>query len=412
MHMAENPAEETASSDAAASSSDDQIENEEPDFSSTMSDQDWLRIMYPTIVNRAEQENVYYIPFLREAVHHFMHPVLTPFLWLWIRYYHGHFQADLYLSSHVWSLSLERPIASQKNAARVALYSFFNILLPVIPLLLFVLAFARIGGTQNYMVEGIFLLILKAIWSLSVGIKYGFYSRPLQRLLKQRQIPPAYITSEQILMNWAPSIDRLMFELRAASSMGASKITYSPLLVSENHPVVQYCRNCSRVGDEPLCVLQPQRIRDILQQLPASNFHRVFWSRPPPSIRAHDKRYESPQKVDITSYKAFLPADANPNVEMKKSDPAAVVKGTRARLRSLLSADHFDEPQPSRLGSSPVPAGVLLSYCICRAWTFGKSWTGASPHSPPALSIRAFATHGQVQECMIHNRAFSKSILR
>lgn len=237
------------------------------------------------------------------------------------------------------------------------------VLFPAAPFALFALAFFNVGASQNYTTEAIFLLVLKCVWSLVVGVKYGFYSEKLQQVLRNRPIPANYITAEQILTNWAPPLDRLMFELRVCARSGPVYSASSPLSISKSHPVAIYCQMCNSVKDAPMCLLEPTQISNLLQALPAKNFHKAFWARPAPVIESKPlKNSEYFSRLDVASYRPFLGSQS-------------------VKIGSLLESSqreyHYAVEGSSNSDYVAVPAGVMAAYCVSRSWTFGREWTGS-----------------------------------
>jgi hypothetical protein len=224
-------------------------------------------------------------------------------------------------------------------------------------------------------------MILKGIWSLVVGVKYGFYSDPLLRALRERPIPASFLASEQILTNWSPSLDRLMFELRAAALSGPNDMVAASIMISKKHPVASYHQGCIDVGDAPLCLLPSEQIHLALLKLPINNFHRAFWSRLLPGTFEEGKVYASTDSDEITSYKPFLLPES-------ASGSAKDVVQSHCRETSLFSDAAFASLQKKADTQMPdteyvrVPAGVLLAYCVSRSWTFGSDWTGTNMLDP------------------------------
>jgi hypothetical protein len=391
-----------------------------------MSDVDWMDVLYPNVSSRNFTETFHWWAFFREFTLHFFHPVFTPFVWAYYRMTKGSKAASLFMSYHVWNLALLGPTLSQQGGKNVKDYHlkvnfvilffwvFYNIILNAVIVILALFAFAPFGVRQNYIHEAVFSIALKTIWALAVGVKYGFYSEKLLNMLTIRPIPSTFILAEQILANWAPTLDRLMFELRAASLGLPISTSTSMISISKNHPVARYCERCKSVGDIPLCLLRPSILEHLFNHIPTNNFHRVFWTKPPPDIEAEGKTYtllaeqgveESYAKymshemeLEIGHYQNLPGSDkpwefvANNGDSSVNVGPASLAGSTQHRKRrnSLFVGGSFitsSEASPtlqsrnSKHGENSsyvqVPAGVLLAYCVVRSWNIGKKWTGS-----------------------------------
>jgi hypothetical protein len=278
-------------------------ELKEPDKTPTeMSDSDWMHVMYPNTTSRNFSETFCWSPFVTEFVLHLLHPLLTPFVWAYVRLTQGRVAASLFLAYHAWNLALVPPTVAEKdgkvlrtyelkrNFLTIFIWSSFNIVL-IMPLLLVVLAFVRSGGTQNYTQEAIFALAFKTVWALTVGVKYGYYSEKLLSIMLTQPVPWEHLSKEQLASNWAPKLDRLMFELRVASFGLPISTADNKIAILVNHPVAMYCLQCQELGDAPLCLIRPSILTKLVDNLPVNNFHRVFWSKPPPAIQSEGKTY-------------------------------------------------------------------------------------------------------------------------
>ena len=399
-----SPSEPSARPPADESSDEDSDEQPEVAGSATvepMSDHDWLQVLSPKISSRNFKESFYWVPFVRETVLHLFHPFLTPFVWTFLRMFRGSTRASLFLSSHQWTLSLTRPLISQANLSRIYNWFYFAILIHVVVWLLFVLACVPSLGKQDYTHEAIFLLAFKIVWSCAVGVKYGFYSLPLQHVVTKTHVPSVFIASEQLVSNWRPKLERLMFELRVASSHAPVPMGSLYMTISSKHPAAIYCQKCNEVGDVPLCLLQPSLVSDLMAKLPNTNFHKVFWSKPPAFIEAEGKEYQDISAyVEVASYKPFLPegelktmlpklaasADNTSFVAVDLSAPQSsktrrrVTLNSRAKFLSVTDCSKL-HPQTSPSPSTDyvcVSASVLVAYCVCRCWNFGSKWIGDS----------------------------------
>ncbi len=263
-----------------------------PDASVPMTDRDWMHVMNPSVVGRNGEEPFHWFPFIREFVLHLLHPLLTPFVWIFLRAVKGSEAASLFLSSHVWTVTYSTGPPTVKTRLLGIFGVFFvQIFAMLVPYLLFVLAFSS-HSRQNYTHEAVFAIMFRAIWSLSVGIKYGLYSEKFLAILPSRAVPAEKLISEQIMTNWSPDLDRLMFELRVASVGLPTSMSKSVIYISKHHPMARYCLQCQEIGDMPLCLIRPSLLTDLLQKLPSDNFHRVFWSKPPPAIPSEGKVYK------------------------------------------------------------------------------------------------------------------------
>jgi hypothetical protein len=265
-----------------------------PDASAPMSDRDWMHVMNPSVVGRNGEEPFHWVPFIREFVLHLLHPLLTPFVWMFLRTVKGSEAASLFLSSHLWTATpppSTGPSTIKAKLLGLLAFFFIQIFAMLFPYLLFVLAFSS-HGSQNYMHEAVFAVMFRTVWSLSVGIKYGLYSEKFLAILPSRAVPADKLLSEQIMTNWSPDLDRLMFELRVASVGLPTSTSKSIIYISKHHPMARYCLQCQEIGDTPLCLIRPSLLTNLLQKLPGDNFHRVFWSKPPPAIPIDGKAYK------------------------------------------------------------------------------------------------------------------------
>ena len=344
---------------------DEEMEVAEGDLLTDLTDSEWIKILHPLDANRDGEERFFVYHFLREFILHCLHPICSPFVWGFIRAVYGKQRARLFITSHVWQISLREETITANVMAFIQ-YLFLNVLMPFAPFALFALVFFNVGASQNYTTEAIFLLVLKCVWSLAVGVKYGFYSENLHRALRERPIPATYITAEQVLTNWAPPLHRLMFELRACARSAPVFDASSPLFISKDHPVAAYCQMCNSVKDIPMCLLEPTQISNLLQVLPAKNFHQAFWSRPAPVIESKPgKNSDYFSRLEIASYRPFLGSE-------------------RMRIGSLIGRDDHAVPLSNFAVEAsseyvPIPAGVMAAYCVSRSWTYGRDWTGYGP---------------------------------
>jgi hypothetical protein len=349
---------------------DEELEVGEGDLLTPLTDSDWIKILHPLDANRDGEERFFVRHFLREFILHCLHPVCTPFVWGFIRATSGKQRARLFVTSHVWQLQLrEKTITA--NIMTFIQYLFLNVFFPVAPFALIALVCFNVGASQNYTTEAIFLLVLKCAWSLVVGVKYGFYSEKLHQALRIRPIPANFILAEQILNNWAPPLDRLMFELRVCARSGPVYAAASPLSISKNHPVAIYCQMCNSVKDTPMCLLEPTQISNLLQALPAKNFHKEFWTRPAPVIESKSvQNSEYFSRLDVASYRPFLGSQSLSSLldNAERGYPEVPLSN---------SASHYAVEGNSDYVS--VPAGVMAAYCVSRSWTFGRDWTGSGP---------------------------------
>jgi hypothetical protein len=291
------------------------------------------------------------------------------------------------------------------NALQFLMFFLYNILFPGIVWLLFFVAMYRPDGMQNYVHEAVFLLAMRFVWSVAVGIKYGFYSKALVFLLQKQPIPPVFIFAEQIMMSWKLPLDRLMFELRVASLGLPISLSEAVIPLPQAHPLAKYCQKCHDVGDLPLCLLQPSVLSRLLQILPATNFHAAFWSKPEPVIKPQNKLNKSPRTqanslpIQEESYSRYLATD---DLNMSSSDAfaptesSAATEAASAKLRhrrsTLFSAHRpfvasFDSTVDAaqakgtlRIPSDhvAVPAGLILAYCVVRSWNCGQWFIGSS----------------------------------
>jgi hypothetical protein len=432
---------------------DDDIKADDPSIHLT--ERDWMHIMYPNITNRNLGETFLLIPFLREFMLHLLHPFLTPFVWALIRVTKGRNAAHLFLTYHSWNLSLESlksfsdgdredtvlsTRAFKNDLIQIILWFFFNIFIHGVPWLLLVLAFIHQGGTQNYTHEAVYAVTFRALWTLAVGVKYGFYSEKLLSVLYKRPLPQALMQNEQLMNNWSPKLDRLMFELRVASFGLPISTSKSMISVSKNHPIATYCLQCKELGDVPLCLLRPSAIHTLLLNLPADNFHKIFWSKPPPVIRSEGKTYtrsvldgtkesfssyltETPGHYGSGSSRSTTPEDLSPIVALKQTSEHSAAEvainplkatfgfgssyqtsSARKRHQSLFVGETFiseshspklesqKEVLKGAVGYVQVPAVVLLAYCVARSWSFGGNWIGTNAVSSKAGMLIAFAS--------------------
>lgn len=443
------PQVESSITEEESDPEDDDILADDPSIHLT--ERDWMHIMYPNITNRNLGETFLLVPFLREFILHLLHPFLTPFVWASIRATKGRNAAHLFLTYHSWNLSLESLKASEKDGnisitrdfknhlIQIMGWFFYNIFIHVAPVLLLVLAFTRQGGTQNYTHEAVYAIAFRALWALAVGVKYGFYSEKLLSLLLLRPTPQALMQNEQLMNNWSPKLDRLMFELRVASFGLPISTSKSMISVSKNHPVATYCLLCNELGDVPLCLLRPSAIQTLLLNLPDDNFHKIFWSKPPPVIRSEGKTYThsilegakesfSPYLIEasghygtIGTFRSTTTEDLSPIVTAKQSSEHAVaevagnpftataaspVQTSSARKRrqtlfvgtSFISESHSPNLESQKevlegaVGHVQVPAAVLLAYCVARSWSFGGKWIGTNAVSSKAGFSIVFAS--------------------
>jgi hypothetical protein len=354
-------------SSVIAGEDDEEIEMSEGDLLTTLTDSEWIKILHPFDANRDGEERFFVGPFLRESILHCLHPICTPLVWGFIRATSGKQRASLFVTSHVWQLTLrEKTITA--NITTFIQYLLLNVVFPAAPFALFALAFGNVGASQNYTTEAIFLLVLKCVWSLVVGVKYGFYSEKLHQALRKRPVPANYITAEQILTNWAPPLDRLMFELRVCARSGPVYAASSPLSISKSHPVAIYCQMCNSVKDTPMCLLETTQISNLLQVLPAKNFHKAFWARPAPVIESKAvKNSEYFSRLDIASYRPFLGSQS--------LKIGSLLDSSQREYHELPLSHSAVEGNSDYV---PVPAGVMAAYCVSRSWTFGREWTGSS----------------------------------
>lgn len=209
--------------------------------------------------------------------------------------------------------------------------------------------------------------------------------------------------------------------------------------VSKNHPVATYCLLCNELGDVPLCLLRPSAIQTLLLNLPDDNFHKIFWSKPPPVIRSEGKTYThsilegakesfSPYLIEasghygtIGTFRSTTTEDLSPIVTAKQSSEHAVaevagnpftataaspVQTSSARKRrqtlfvgtSFISESHSPNLESQKevlegaVGHVQVPAAVLLAYCVARSWSFGGKWIGTNAVSSKAGFSIVFAS--------------------
>lgn len=421
----DTPHDESSITEEESDPEDDDIIGDDPSI--RLTERDWMHIMYPNITNRNLGETFLLVPFFREFLLHLLHPFLTPFVWAAIRVTKGRKAAVLFLAYHSWNLSLE-PLkdgnllntpAFKNNLIQIIIWFFFNIFIHAVPLLLLVLAFTRQGGTQNYSHEAVYAITFRSLWALAVGVKYGFYSEKLLSLMLVRQMPQSLMYNEQLMNNWSPKLDRLMFELRVASFGLPISTSKSMISISKNHPIATYCLQCKELGDVPLCLLRPSAIQTLFLNLPADNFHKMFWSKPPPVIRSEGKTYTRSvldgTKESFSAYvteasghygtrstfRSTTAEDVSPIVDLKQTSEqhaAAEVASSRARKRrqtlfvgnSFISESHSPKLESQKdalegaVGYVQVPAAVLLAYCVARSWSFGGNWIGTNPISSKA----------------------------
>lgn len=439
------PHDESSITEEESDPEDDDIIGDDPSIHLT--ERDWMHIMYPNITNRNLGETFLLVPFLREFLLHLLHPFLTPFVWAAIRVTKGRKAAVLFLAYHSWNLSLEslrdgnifNTPAFKNNLIQIIIWFFFNIFIHAVPLLLLVLAFTRQGGTQNYFHEAVYAITFRALWSLAVGVKYGFYSEKLLALMLVRPMPQSLMQNEQLMNNWSPKLDRLMFELRVASFGLPISTSKSMISVSKNHPVATYCLQCKELGDVPLCLLRPSAIQTLFLNLPADNFHKIFWSKPPPVIRSEGKTYTRSvldgTKESFSAYvteasghygtrstfRSTTAEDVSPIVALKQASEHAAAEVASSPLKaatesspqtssarkrrqtlfvgkSFISESHSPKFESQKealeggVGHVQVPAAVLLAYCVARSWSFGGNWIGTNGVSSKAGISIGFAS--------------------
>jgi len=382
-----------------------------------MTDRQWMNVSNPKMSSRNFTENLQWSAFIREFSLHLFHPVVTPFVWAYIRIANGKQAASLFVASHLWTINSVLPASKYRFAnviISVLVWFTFNFAVHFIQFVLIALAFSNAGGSQNYTHEAAFAIAFKVVWSLAVGVKYGLYSEKLLTLLKIQPIPYHFIFAEQLSMQWHPTFHRLMYDLRVASVGLPISISQSMISVSVQHPIARYCTKCKDVGDLPLCLLQPSVIQHVLDKLPTNNFHSLFWLKPPPTILAEGKEnaiFFADGNVEYSSYAPFMPHDGPRVLDTASSsttenvspvdvdlavDPDSTKILHRRRRHTLFVGDQFISASQSSPTSSPklgsqskvaaeatessgyvdVPAGVLLAYCVTRSWNFGKTWLG------------------------------------
>jgi hypothetical protein len=194
--------------------------------------------------------------------------------------------------------------------------------------------------------------------------------------------------------------------------------------ISSTHPLARYCERCKSVGDVPLCLLRPSVLERLLKEIPPNNFHRIFWTKPPPHIEAEGKTYTSrAEDVAYESIARYLShelqneigyspipaasdkplgctASSGDSSETVRVGVTAVLQAAgakpRKRRNSLFVGGSFIAPSyvssairtcsPERAEKAEnssyvhVSASVLLAYCIVRSWNIGKKWTGSRTH--------------------------------
>jgi len=254
--------------------------------------------------------------------------------------------------------------------------------------------------------------MIRTIWCLTVGVKYGFYSLPLLKLLRKRNVPSFYIMQEQILFNWAPDLGRLMFELHVVTAHLPRSISFS-FSISKKHPVAVYLQRCKQVNDVPLCLLQPASISEILHKLPAHNFHKLFWTDPPPTVTENVSLHANSTAIELQSYashasgvntSAFVSVTAASAGASSAPLNVAAATGSLPLKTSALLGGMIIAPSeplhtpPSSPKLSPVgdehssryaevPAVVLMAYAISRAWCMGRAWIGTAQRSSRVYSV-------------------------
>jgi hypothetical protein len=210
--------------------------------------------------------------------------------------------------------------------------------------------------------------------------------------------------------------------------------------ISKNHPVATYCLQCKELGDVPLCLLRPSAIQTLFLNLPADNFHKIFWSKPPPVIRSEGKTYTrsvldgtkesfsayvteaSGQYGTIATFRSTTAEDVSPIVDLKQTSeqrvaaeiansplkaatvPSPQTSSARKRRQTLFAGKSFvseshspqlesqKEALEGAVGYVQVPAAVLLAYCVARSWSFGGNWIGTSSVSSKAGISIGFAS--------------------
>jgi hypothetical protein len=397
-----------------------------------LSELDWIELLNPRNFTRNGQHPFCWSAALKSFLVHLMHPFGSPLVYLYIRARHGKSIADVWVHNHINFKypSFSRPIFTRKkillNSFLLSKYIFYTFVIHAVAVLPMIFAFARMNPlpwkdfknsvSQDYTHEAYFGFFFRIAWCAVVAIKYGFYSHSLRKHMNTHAVPLSYLESEHIFNNWCPDLGRLMFELLVATSHFPSVRSIS-LSIPKKHPVCVYLLQCKKVNDNPLCLLKPAVISEILQELPERNFHKVFWTRTPPVIQS--MAFTGTEVVDVESYSKYLQKTTFATIWSAGSDERA--SSTPANSHELFviasshscASAHTTASGNSAACSTPatsvstgllsslflpscqfkpdsdedssmhydVPAVILLAYSISRAYCEGSAWIRPSKAS-------------------------------
>jgi hypothetical protein len=411
-----------------------------------LSELEWIRLLNPKISTRNGQFPFYWGRAMQEFLTHLFHPIGFPFVYFYIWARKDKQRADTWVHNHNFQLpSMSRPLFTpsnmQSNIMQLFTFLLFNFFIHSFVIIPMILAFLRVykhptsmetNITQDYTHEAYFLFIFRAAWCAVVGVKYGFYSKPLAKHLRKCITDASLTSSEQILANWCPDLGRLMFELHVVTAHFPCFRTFH-FSISKKHPVVSYLQQCNHVHDLPLCNLQPTVISQILHKLPENNFHKLFWNKTPSVIGAN----VDAASIEVESYSKYLQgvdfsefildcsnasdvnSSSNSNTEPLNSTatlisaislpqtsgllfkstseadhPSSLPHSRHSQVESntviSLKGSHFtttvkvNGASPGKLGAQQsskyqdVPAFVLMAYAVSRANSVGSNWVRPS----------------------------------